>query len=307
MALRSAAGRDYITPQPNAQWLTLRWVMELVPSAKGPIFPHRGVYGDDEFEDARMASHGGEFAYGFRTVDAKYRPALLWMYNNVVKPAYPDYSAAVYPHRAVFAFLNWPTDIQAANPATVLSKTAADTVHGFFYHRNRWQDTDDIVITNLLDIGPKGYYALRGHGREEQGVYIWGLGVHARMASPNGRPVVYETSPDGSSVLSTSTGGTISALAVDLSGTSGAAVLLVSTGPNCNTGVTEMAGKAPGPNTVLTEVQAGGRKFTVVTLQKGEAPKPVADGDGVKVGIQTIRFNGKRLVLGVWNVPVTLE
>ena len=303
LALRSAAGRDYSTPQPNAQWFTLRWLMEVVPSARGPLFPHRGVYGGDEFEDARMLSHGGEFAYGFGTVDPKYRPALLWMYDHFVKPAYHDYGAAVYPHRAVFAFLNWPTDIQPANPATVLPKTAADTIHGFFYHRNRWQDADNIVVTNLLDIGPKGYYGFGGRGgrRYEAGICLWGLGVHALMASPGGTPVVYETSPDGSSVLSTYTGGAISSLAVDLSGASGAPALLVSTGPNCNTGSTEMAGKAPGPHTVLAEVQAGGRKFTVVTLQSGEAPKPIADGDGVKVGKQSVRFDGTKLVLGVWS------
>ena len=77
--------------------------------------------------------------------------------------------------------------------------------------------------------------------------------------------------------------------------------MLVTTGPNCNTGITEMAGKATGPHTVLTDVQAGGRKFTVMTLQKGEAAKPIADGDGVKVGSQRCRFDGKRLVLDVWN------
>ncbi|MGA2620976.1 MAG: hypothetical protein ABSF26_25415, partial [Thermoguttaceae bacterium] len=203
-ALRSAAGRDYITPQPNAQWLTLRWVMEMVPSAQGPMFPHRGVYGDNHFESGRMGSHGGEFAYGFGTIDAKYRPALLWMYDTFIKPSYHDYGAAVYPHRAVFAFVNWPTDIQPANPATVLPKTAADTMHGFFYHRNRWQDAKDVVVTNLLNIGPKGYYGFTGGGRNEVGVYIWGLGIHARMASPGGTPLVYETSADGSSVLSTS-------------------------------------------------------------------------------------------------------
>ena len=79
--------------------------------------------------------------------------------------------------------------------------------------------------------------------------------------------------------------------------------LLVSTGPHCTTGLCEAAGKAPGPHTALTEVQVGGRKFTVMTLQKDEAPKPAADGDRVKVGSQTIRFDGKRLLLGVWNGP----
>ncbi|MGD0898163.1 MAG: hypothetical protein ABR915_10035 [Thermoguttaceae bacterium] len=299
LALRSAAGRDYITPQPNAQWLTLRWLMEVVPSAQGPIFPHRGVYGGDNFSDERMLSHGGEFATGFGAIDPKLRPGLLWMYDNFVKPAYHDYGAAVYPHRAVLAFVTWPTDVQPANPATVLPKTAADTIHGFFYHRNRWQDADDVVVTNLLDTGPRGFYGLVGRGgkRSENGVYAWGAGIHAQFQSPSGTPVVYETSPDGSSVLSTTTGGALSALAVDLSGASGAPALLVFTGPNCNTGAHDPNGAT------VTEVTAGGRKFTVVTLQKGEAPKPVADGDRVKVGNQTIRFDGKRLVLGVWNGP----
>ena len=191
-ALAARPGATYITPQPNAQWLTLRWLMEVVPSASGPVFPHRGVYGGDGFEDARMGSHGGEFAYGFGTIDPKYRPALLWMYNNVVKPSHQDYWAAVDPHRAVFAFVNWPTDLQAVNPAVVLPKTAAETIHGFFYHRNRWQDADDVVVTNLLNIGPKGYYGFTGGGCNEGRVR---LGPGYACDSPRPRARRWSTRP----------------------------------------------------------------------------------------------------------------
>ena len=43
---------------------------------------------------------------------------------------------------------------------------------------------------------------------------------------------------------------------------------------------------------------AGGTAFHLLTLQTGEGPKPKAQGDKVTVSGQTIRFDGRKIVLG---------
>ena len=295
MALRSAAGRDYLSARPNAQWITLRWIMEIVPAGGRPTFPHRGVYGSDDFDMDGM-SHDGEFAYGFGCVDAKYRPALLWVYEHFVKPHRQTWGAAIYPHRAVASFVNWPAGVEPVNPAEVMPKVVADTIHGYVVCRNRWRDGDDVVVTNLLNLGPEGYYRIKDGGT----VYLWGLGLRAKWKTPLGgaTPVYFQPHDDGSYVLSARARGKACDLAVDLSGRSGAAAMLVGTGE----GFSAARFRPPRSKTDATmaaqTVQAGGRTFVIVTVQKGDAPKAVAAGDGVKVGGRGVRFDGKKLVLG---------
>ena len=45
-------------------------------------------------------------------------------------------------------------------------------------------------------------------------------------------------------------------------------------------------------------VTVGGTTFHLLTLQTGEEPKPGVNGDQVIVGGQTIRFDGRKIVLG---------
>ena len=52
-----------------------------------------------------------------------------------------------------------------------------------------------------------------------------------------------------------------------------------------------------------TSVQAGGHTFHVLTLQKGQAPKPRPDGDKVVIGKQTVTCDGGKLVLGTMAAP----
>jgi len=295
LALRNAAGRDYITPRPNAQWLTLRWIMEIVPKDGRPHFPHRGPYGGDHFDGSGM-SHSGEVAYGLGTIEAKYRPALLWVYEHFIKPDRPHYGANTYPHRAVAALVNWPVGLEPANPGTVMPKAVADTVHGYFVNRNRWKDENDILITTLLQTGHEGYHRVRSGGL----VTIWGLGLRTSLRTGLGghQPTVWRPAPDGSSVLSAVRDGQISSMAVDFSGTSGAPAMIVGVGPAFQKARHKPVGKTNGPNTRITELKAGGHTFVVFTLQEGKAPKPTVLRGTIRIGKQTIRFDGKRLRLG---------
>ena len=295
-ALRNAAGRDYMIARPNFQWITLRWIMEVIPDAGGkPIFPSRGVYGG-EYLTGEGSSHSGEIAYGFGGIEPKHRGALLWVYQNFIHPHRGNYGANTYPHRAVNAFVNWPTDVKPVNPADVMEKTVVDTIHGYFACRNRWKDADDIVITHLLHIGPWGYHRVKDGGH----IRLWGLGVRASWKTEfrEAMPTFYKADKDGSIILSASKAGEISALAVDFSGVSGAPAVLVGVGPAFNKTSLSRGEAKNGAAAKAVSVKAGSRTFHIVTLQKGAPPKVASAGDAVKVGKQTFNFDGKRISKG---------
>jgi hypothetical protein len=289
MALRSAAGRDYISPRPNAQWMALQWVMLVVGDAG---FPHHGPYGGDTL-DGSGVSHSGDIAFGFGIVEPKYKPALLWTYEHCIKPSRPRYGANTYPHRAVQALLNWPIGAEAANPETVIPKAVVDTIHGFFMCRNRWKDGKDILVTLFKQAGPQGYHRVKSGGV----MTIWGLGIRTGWKTRFLGPTeAYEAAADGSMV--TSGGG--SHLAVDLSGAGGAPLMVAALGPAFARDRLKPVNDK-GVTTAMTEVKVGENAFLILTLQEGAAPKAVADGEGVKIGGQTVRFDGKRLRLSKWS------
>jgi len=90
-AAHVAWGKDFISPRPNGQWLTLRWVMEIVPDEEGrPWYPnyHPSSYGP-MFVDRDGVSDGGEFCQGFGALaNDDQRAALLWVYRNSVEPGW---------------------------------------------------------------------------------------------------------------------------------------------------------------------------------------------------------------------------
>jgi hypothetical protein len=261
--------------------------MDLVPRDGKPYYPcrHPSSYGTELFSREGL-SRGGQFAQGFGAVPDEYRPALLWVYNHFVEP---DESARTfdtvspYPHRAVLAFVNWPVGVEPKGPAGVVPQARQDSLHRYFVFRNGWKDDNDVLVTAL--------FGARNDGPEP--VTVWGLGMRATVSvCPKQKVVSFESKPDGSGTVSVA-GGT--ALAVDFSGASGAAALVVMIGPGANAGK-DVSGK-DGASIKATTVKAGGRIFSVLTVQKGPAPEAKADGDKVVVGGQTIAFDGEKITL----------
>lgn len=277
-AWRVAGGKDFISPRSNAQWLTLKWMMLTVPGADGkPQFPTRGTYGHNVWSRVGM-SGSGTFSQGFGAVADEFKPALLWTYNHCVSPKECDYdTVSVYPHRAVLAFVNWPVGVKEKNPGDVLPRAVEDKARAFYMFRNRWQDENDVIVTSLLKTS-KGNYDVKAGP-----IIVWGLGQKTQFPVPlSGEVKAFEATKTGG-VVSTET----QSFAVDFSGASGADALLV------------MSYKGTPPKNIptVTTVTINDRLFTVMTLQKGAAPEVKVDGDKVKVGGQTIGFDGKALVL----------
>ncbi len=284
-AMLVAGGKDFISPRPAVPWMTLKWPMLTLPVSdfkKGKdIFPlHSNTY-DHNIYERRGFSGSGHFAQGFGTISEKEKPALLWLYNRVFKDAdeaagTPFDSVSRYPHRAILSFVNWPFDVEEENPATVFAKAEEDKSVGHYMFRNRWQDGDDIIIDALLK-GSRGHYSVKPGT-----IIVWGLGKKTVFPVRVTGDVKFFEATETGGAFSTSLG----SFGVDFSGKSGADAVLVLTGP--------ITGTPKG----ATVAKAGETTYTIMTLQKGEAPEIKAEGDTLKIGGQAVGYDGTAVCFG---------
>ena len=291
IALRNVTGRDFLTATPNAEWMTLKWVHMLIPRGNQLWHPKRGTYGSDIFSGDGM-SGSGEFAYGFAAVSPEYRPALLWVYENFEHPVRPNYGANTYPHRAVHSFVHWPVDLEAQNPSGIVPHAIADTIHGYFATRNRWQDSQDIHISLALGIGPTGYHNLRPRGPGTLTVMAYGRHFDWGTRAGGAQPVLWEPEEDGSFRLGLRGGGREGGVTVDFSGASGAEGVMLVTG--------DMFDRNPSnpnhDNIKMSRVSLNGQTTHVFLFHAEEAPAIQMQNDVLNIGNQAYQLRD-----GVWS------
>lgn len=287
-AMRSALGRDYCAPRPNFENLTLLRVWELIGSPA--IYPYRsamgGSYGSAEFHSLRDGlSRGGQFVQGFGLVRDEHKPALLWMFENVIEPGAGKRTfdtISPYPHRPMLALINWPFGQTAKNPETVLPKVHRDTRFEYVVFRNRWKDKDDTVVSMLG--------LTRGKKLRPSEVMVWGRGLRLTLPGVNGDISDYRPGKDGSGQVATEQG---KAIAVDYSGTSGAETLVVVTGGKADVGKAKAAKATP--------VKIGDTAFVVLTIAPdGNHPEVKTEGDAIVAGKQRITWKDGRLTLATF-------
>ncbi len=323
-ALRNVTGRDYISARPHPQFSTLRWVMWLTRDGGGhPLLLNRGTYGDDRmYSRAPMLSHSGDFAFGFGAVEPKYVPAVLWTYENFVetwerngRPEWmggqgPSFNAFVYPHHAVHAMVNWPIGVEPVNPGQVLPKHVADTVNDFYVSRNRWKDADDIVVTFSTGGGPWGYH--RGQGRGKVMVRAYGRKLNLVSRFGHYKPTGYEVAEDGSFSMGMRPffyGPDEGALAVDLSGKSGADLVVIVSSQNDRLAEEfeknaqrdakdRQKGREPYGGLAVQEklLKQDGRVTIVSTIDREKKPQIEWKDGQIRVGSQVYRYQNQRFV-----------
>ena len=285
-AWRTAAGKDFYNPKPNAQWMALKWFFLTVPPAKVAswkdiqnAFPRRGAYAHNIWS-RNDKSGGGYFSIAFGVAGEAQKAAILWFYNRSLKAVddkdeTPFDTPSPYPHHAILSFVNWPFGLAEKDPDEVIPHAYRDTVWKFYAWRKGWQDENDIVLS-ILTHASRGNMGARGENK----LTVQAFGKSTTWGAINGGfKGDFEPKPDGSTVLTTGDG---LGLAIDFSGASGADAMLVMTGP-----------MPPGRNVV----EAGGTTFTFHFLTRGNPPTPEAKGDKVVVGGQTVSFDGKKIVL----------
>ncbi|MFO7900472.1 MAG: hypothetical protein R6X20_09540 [Phycisphaerae bacterium] len=279
-AWRVAAGKDFVTPRPHAQWMSLKWMLGTVVRDGRTFFPSRDGYPHNVWS-RRGVSGGGYFGLGFGVATPRQKAAWLWFYNHFFrehdeKAGAPFDTISPYPHHTVLAFVNWPFGMEEANPAECIPQAVCDHKFGWCLMRNRWQDHNDIVVS-VLTTRPRKHTK-----RHEIGpVWILGLGKKETWGNLRGKVTHFEAAADGSAVVAVEGGG---CLAVDFSEASGAEAMLVLTG-------TGEAGKT---------VEAGGRTFSFHFVTSGREPAPKADGETVVVGDQAVALKDGRIVLKHW-------
>lgn len=277
-AWKVAGGKDFISPRPNAPWMTLKWIFLTVPRNGRMDFPKRGAYPHNVWAREGL-SGAGYLAQGYGAVTQAQKGALLWFYNRHLKEldekaGAPFDTISVYPHNSVCAFINWPFGMEESNPAEVLPQAVRDEIYGFYMFRNRWQDEKDTVIS-LQTRNTRGWHKANTDGR----LQVWSLGRKMKWGRLRTDITYFQPASDGSAILTGKDGTT---LAIDFSRASGAEAMLVMTGPG-----------APKENTV----KAGNTTFSFLFLTEGETPVPEVRGDHVVAGKQTVSLEDGNLVL----------
>ena len=285
-AWKVAGGKDFISPRPNAPWMTLKWIFLTIPRNGQMDFPKRGAYPHNIWQREGL-SGAGYFAQGFGAVTEAQAAGMLWFYNTHLKAAdqkrgTPLDTISHYPHNSVMSFINWPYDLEPRNPADVIPRAVRDEKYGFYMFRNRWKDENDIVVS-VQTKSTRGWHRAKTDGS----IAVWGMGRKTNWGRIKSNVTTFTPAADGSAVLSCSDG---TCLAVDFSGASGAQGMLAMTGPGAGGG---------------KSVRLGDR--TVSFLFLGRSPTPKPEGDAIVVGEQTVRFEDGRLVLakmaGPWAGP----
>lgn len=327
-AYRVAAGRDLVAKNEHAQWLVTKWVYEFVDHPAGAktgpyTYNSRGMYCGD-FGRSGISS-GGDFAQGFGICSKEHLPAVLWLYNHIIEPGEKTYDVDSYPHRAAYALMNWPLDVQERNPGELFPLARFEEGPGYCVFRNGWKDKGNIVVTALLGSSPRS-----GRGMGVGGsIMVAGHGIRYTFPGMfhSSKATYKHLSKDGSGVVSAvgldnpghgKSGPAValpkkpSSLAVDFSGASGAPLLVAQTGPqighrveywldikkmNLPRDIKDVQG-SDGYATKTVYLTTGMKQpWVVMTLQKGAAPAVKGEGDKVTVGGQTLTFDGEKITL----------
>jgi hypothetical protein len=304
-AFKNAQGKDF-TDHPEVNWLALRWAYDIFLRDGRPVYPARMIsenatYGTEDFLgvlNGGSFTHGGWFQQGFGVVPERYKPALLWMYQNAVAKAMgDDYGIRNYPHQAILSFLNWPFGMKPQSPEEVLSKIRVDSRHGYYSFRTDWTLTDDIILTSWTNTGPRGFIGKKGGGAPGANhgeVALWsfsGKRINLGKMIGTSSSLVWKDEKDGSGQVACGD----QTFAVDFSKRSGVEAVIVGRkigGGNGNDARVWMVSRA---------LDLDGNILSVVTVSKtGMHPTPRVDAANHRlvVGGETITFQDGKFTFG---------
>jgi hypothetical protein len=318
-ALRVAMGRDLGAGEESASWLLTKWIYELARYNGRLESTQRNMYARD-FGRTGM-SGGGDFAHGFGLCPEAHKPAVLWFANHLLDPpGVQRYDIFTYPHRGVYAFVNWPVGMQERNPAEILPRYLFDRRANYVVVRTGWKDEGDIFVT-MRD----GQGMAAGAGLNKAGFGSFIGAVHDVTASADGLLITIDCEKQ--------------LFVVDVSGKSGAPMVMLAVGkerkmdpPTPGAVFAPPPAAAPAPaqrkprkgeddepeETVAAEGAkattvspaklhsreqwAGGYRYGITLITSGTPPEIGAVGDWanskLKIGGQLYRCDGKAVLVG---------
>ncbi len=241
-AYQNVLGKDLISDS-SAEWFLPHYIMRMIESNGELSFPAYGRH--------RAGPGGSLFALGWETVPEKFLPAVQWFFQRHFGwQGDRSFGIGMYgPYEAAFALMGYRDDIVPKNPGEILGHVLVDEQKGFYIFRDRWQDSNDFVASIYLKREPlKSSWSFPDTGSFR----IWGLGGKWAKAGPSSpetknenvvaianqpadnwqdakgaKLIFFESSPDGSGVVSFSHYNWLRSFAVDYSGASGVPGLFV--------------------------------------------------------------------------------
>jgi hypothetical protein len=329
-ALRVAEGKDFVANSPEATWLLTKWIYEIVRHDGKLVNLQRGMYAHDTFTRDGLSS-GGDFSQSFGIVPEAHKPAVLWFYNHVICPGpNKDYDALMWPHRAVYAFVNWPIGLAEKNPAEIPPKYLRDHKAGYYVFRGGWSDTGNDLLGTMY------VHSMLSHtmttGTRIPGAF-YGKGVTGSFEALRHHDMRFTDIENGNACILRQ--GTQTFVA-DLSGLSGAPIVLIQvtglpdiTPPpalDATDPLALLAGRfeakrervTPPPKSEMSvgipdfpadkvhqfdrSYYLSGCKFAVTTFQQGNVPKGEIAGTGSSqkliLGKRTLAIVNDEVVLG---------
>ena len=178
-SLRNAMGLDFFAADARASWILPWWAVGMVANPSGPSvdYVHRGTYepdqpwdGDNEFSPFGW-SHQLSFLLGMGVLNASGNSsavrAMLWVWNHFIENSANrtltktyGMGQSLYSAAPLYGLVNWPElqNIEEENPEQVFGLNIVDEYQSYFVMRNRFQDSDDAMVTFM----PGGLGAKRG-------------------------------------------------------------------------------------------------------------------------------------------------
>jgi len=259
-AMRVARGKDFISLRTAVPWMTLKWPMLTLPASDFEK-------GKDMFPlHSNTYDHNIYEREGFS--GAGHFAQGFGTISEAEKPA------LLWRYNHVFK----AADDAAGTPFDTVSRYPHRAILSFVNWPFGIEEQDpDIIFAKAEEDKSAGHYSVKPGN-----IFVWGLEKKTTFPVRISGDVKFFEATETGGVLSTSFG----SFGVDFSGKSGADAVLVLTGP--------ITGTPKG----ATVIKAGETTYTVMTLQKGDAPEMKAEGDTLMVGAQTVTYDGTAVRLG---------
>jgi hypothetical protein len=169
-ANKNVMGKDLVKAS-NAQWILPHYLTRIVSQD--------GKLGVATYGRHRNYIGASLFTVGLGTLPEQFLPSVMGFFEQNLGMKGDKSFGISSPYLAGYALAGYREDIVTKNPAESLERVLVDKEKGFYVFRNRWQDSQDFVVSIYLKQKPLG----ASWSFPEVGSFrIWGLG--GRWANP---------------------------------------------------------------------------------------------------------------------------
>lgn len=183
----------------------------------------------------RLSPPPSLYSIGLPTVTEKFLPGVLWFFERYWgEQGDRSYGvSADLPMSAIYALQGYPLQPKVKNPAQLWDRVLVDRQKGFYSFRNQWQDSSDLVASIYLKeellraswaFPDAGSFRIAGLGQQwaiagasEAEPQNENIVVTTKSNDKGAKPVYFQSSKDGSGIVTLKKQNWLRSFAVDYS------------------------------------------------------------------------------------------